>query len=344
MRIGGMFVPESIGEMRNDIPDGLLFCMSGRCALYACLADMGCTANSVAYVPSYTCETVLSAYCKAGYRLRFYDVDPEGLKPRFRIEDLEGVSVLSLCGYYGFSTYDETFVRLCHERGIIILHDTTHTPFAPDPLADYWAGSFRKWMGIACGGVAHKASGKFNIMLLEPDTEHLQGRYLAMEERKQALETHDASFDEKAGQTFWTTELRLRNMFGMFGSDQQSEDVLTHYDFVSMIKKRRENFRTIASNVSRQLGWKPVFQYLDERAVPSHYALYAEDRDKMSAYLSGQGIKSTVYWPIPPMINDISRYPGTQWIDHHILSVPLDQRYSRSDMEFLASVLDAYGA
>ena len=80
-------------------PDGdLAFTMSGRCGLYYCLEDiMLHDTRRVAYVPMYTCETVLGSYEKAGYQLKFYDID-ENLRSVFDPAALDEISVLSLCG------------------------------------------------------------------------------------------------------------------------------------------------------------------------------------------------------------------------------------------------------
>ncbi len=161
--LGSMFPPleSPPSPKRNgflkDIGSDLHYFMSGRCALYACLLDAKSNnENKIAYIPAYTCETVFASYEKAGYTLRFYDVDDHELTPLFKEEDLQGVSVLNLCGYYGFSRYDEQFLKLCKDQGIIIIQDTTHSIFSRDghspPCADYWAGSLRKWVGVACGG------------------------------------------------------------------------------------------------------------------------------------------------------------------------------------------------
>ena len=94
--IGGMFPLEKIGNgsglpLLDDYDS--LFLMSGRCALYASLLDLGNTSQKRAYVPAYTCETVLSAYHKAGYELLFYDIDPDGMTPVFKEEVLDDVTV-----------------------------------------------------------------------------------------------------------------------------------------------------------------------------------------------------------------------------------------------------------
>ena len=342
MVIGGMFeLEKAAGRLTEERPN-TIYTMSGRCAIYACLKDMGSSKKKIAYVPAYTCETVLASYQKAGYSLRFYDIDPDGLKPLFKEDDLEGVGIMNLCGYYGFLTYDDTFIDICHKKGITILHDTTHSPTYPDPKADYAAGSLRKWMGIASGGIATKSSGAFTFPLLPVDEEHMKGRYKAMEERSKAIETGDDSYNAKASETFWDTELRLREIFDAYSSDEYSVDIILHFNFKAMEKKRRSNFKTVISNLSKPRGWRPIYMSLKDNDVPSHFSLFADNRDDLQRFLRERKIASTVYWPIPPMIDDISRYKGASYIYDHICSIQLDQRYGKKEMEYLANSLNAY--
>ncbi len=347
--IGGMFPLEKIGN-GSGFPwigkKDVLFLMSGRCALYASLLDIGDVEPKRAYVPAYTCETVLSAYVKAGYELRFYDIDPEGMTPLFREEELDGVSVLGLCGYFGFCRYDRDFLLKCKDRGIKILFDTTHSPLKMEELADYQAGSLRKWMGIASGGVAVKMDGAFNVKPLAPEKAHLDGRYRALELRQEALDTGEEKFNEEASEVFWNTELRLRKMFDAFSGDELSERIIRNFDFDSMVEKRRENYQMVLDGINSPSGFSVVFDSLREDDVPSHFTVYADDRPDFQAYLKERGISSTVYWPRTPESEEVkdfdSRYPGAAYIYDHVCSVQIDQRYGKKEMDYLASVLSNY--
>ena len=89
---------------------------------------------------------VLAPFLKAGYELLFYDVSRD-LTPIFDERVLDRISVVNLCGYYGFCSYDREFIRKCSERGISIVEDTTHSIFSADgvdPHCDYVVGSMRK--------------------------------------------------------------------------------------------------------------------------------------------------------------------------------------------------------
>ena len=62
----------------------------------------------VAYLPSYTCETVTGCFVKANYEIYYYDVD-EHLVPQFDETLIDKISFL-ITGYYRFSTFDPEFV------------------------------------------------------------------------------------------------------------------------------------------------------------------------------------------------------------------------------------------
>ncbi|MCI8637907.1 MAG: DegT/DnrJ/EryC1/StrS aminotransferase [Coprococcus sp.] len=183
----------------------LSFTMSGRCGIYQCLEDIKQKDQKrVAYLPMYTCETVAAPFQKAGYTLRFYEVD-ENLRSIFDDAVINEISVLSLCGYYGFCNYDHEFVKECHERGVVIFEDMTHSLLCRDgmvPLCDYAAGSFRKWMDVASDGFAMKRRGKFEIGCQKPHQEHLALR-------RQYIDTH--SMD-----AFWDAEMMLRQIFDLY--------------------------------------------------------------------------------------------------------------------------------
>lgn len=169
-----------------------------------------------------------------------------------------------------------SFIQACKDRGIVILEDVTHSMLSADgidPLCDYFAGSFRKWMGIACGGIAVKRNGKFAKPLLPVDPTHLR-------QREAAIETAESD-------VFWEGEMRLRQMFDSFVGDERSEYILRHADFDAICAARRANFGAILNGMPKELhGIRSVFPVLTEAAVPSHFCLYAERRDELQAFLA----------------------------------------------------------
>lgn len=346
-QIGGFFPYESLPETENHFFEnlcppggGLRFFMSGRCANYYALEDIRLTdTRRIAYVPVYTCETVLAPFLKAGYELLFYDVTKD-LRPVFDETVLDRISVINLCGYYGFCRYDRDFIRKCSLRGVTILEDATHSIFSGDgmdPCCDYVVGSLRKWIGIPAGGFAIKRKGAFTLPVRQPDLTHLSLRSMSMR-GKQLLSRKDGQTDpedlEKLSDTFWDAELMLRRIFDSYDSDAESLEILRRYDFDRLKERRRINYSYLLEHMPEHPQITVIFPSLPRETVPSHFTVYARDRGKVRDYLAKRGIKTTSYWPQGPMV-DTQGCKDAAYIYAHVLSFPCDQRYDTGDMEYI---------
>lgn len=323
----------------------LAFLMSGRCAIYYALEDIMETDRiRVAYLPGYTCETVLAPFQKAGYELLFYDVDCT-MTPVFDPAVLDRISVLLICGYYGFCNYDRDFVQLCKNSKIHIIEDTTHSIFSldgVDPCCDYIAGSLRKWLGVAAGGFVIKTGGRFSHPLLLPDSVHLSMRAAAMLEKDTWSGSDKPAAMQKldaATAVFWDAEMMLRRIFDSYGSDPDSVYIMNHIDVENIRRKRRDNYQYLLDNLDTGTDLSPVFPDLEPETVPSHFTFYTEKRRQVQDFLTAHGISSTVYWPENDLVN-LSDYPGAAYIYSHVLSIPCDQRYGRQEMQYICDSLN----
>lgn len=350
--IGGYFSFDPLkGEENHFFEDlcpkdgNLKFLMSGRCGIYYVLEDIKLTDKKrVAYVPIYTCETVLAPFEKAGFELCFYDVD-KSMTPVFEDSVLDNISVILICGYYGFCNYDRDFVRKCSEKGIVVLEDTTHSIFSKDGIdehCDYIVGSLRKWIGVPSGGFAIKTKGEFTLPMLEPDPVHMSMRNYAMHTKKKVQENpdkYDVSELDDATTKYWDTEMMLRKIFDKYKSDKQSIYIMKHFDVQDVINKRVSNYRYLLDNMKPHPGLTIVFPLLTDKEVPSHFTLYARERSKTQDYLKQNGISTTAYWTKGPLI-DLENHPDATYIYDHVFSIPCDHRYDNEHMKYICDTLE----
>ncbi len=340
--IGGVFAPEpQVEEPTNwfthwpEITD-TVHMMSGRCALGYCLRDYLLRfSGKRCYVPAYTCETVLAPYEQLGMELIFYDFDLR-MTPRFDQAMLGEFDILHIAGYYGFSSYDEKFVRQAHDAGAIIIQDLTHSLFSFDglsPLADYAAGSARKWLGVAAGGIAYKRGGSFLLPPEAPDEEHLSRRFRLLDGARSSTGVTTNEMNDR----FWAAEGMLRQMFSYQASDLASIELMEHVDVTNLQARRRANYQTLLDLLlPTEFAPHIVFPVLDPATVPSHFTILYPKRDLLQQKLLELGIKTTAYWPTIPA--------GTEeftaaTIYRDVLSLPMDQRYDESDMKTVATML-----
>lgn len=339
LKMGGVFPPEETRAEENGFfeeicgPEGeVIFAMSGRCGTCCVLDDFAPTDPvKTAYVPLYICETAVAPFLKAGYELLFYDVD-RNLKPVFSEEVIPKISILFICGYYGFSRYDREFVRMCRDRGIMIYQDVTFSAFSEDgldPSADYIAGSFRKWVGAYSGGFALKRRGSFSKMPSAPDEKHILLR----------KKTVDNCDDE----AFWEAELYLRRIFDHYASDDMSEYILRHMDMQKIREKRRENYSLLLRElVPLKNHLEVIFPELDPGVVPSHFSMYCDDRKSFCRFMEERRVVVKQFWPVGPQVPDLTTHPDVRYIYDHIVSLPCDQRYGEPEMKQLAAWLLEY--
>lgn len=342
--IGGIFKVESKLSQKNGLlnklkKDGdIQFSMSGRCAISHCLRDYLAEGGIPrVYVPVYTCETVLAPFQQLGFELSFYDVT-KNFQPVFDDQLLRSTPLVLFTGYYGFMRFSEKDALTVKQNGNRIIQDITHTilnaePYSPS--ADYIAGSFRKWIGVVSGGVAIKKDGKFKSVPAKINEEHLALRRQAMN-----LASNCHSLDE-TDKLFWSGELLLREIFLNQESDQDSIDVINHFDSSQVINKRRENFRYLSSKLKTINGIDLAFPDLNEGDTPSHLSIFLNDRDELQKYLRANMIKTTVYWPKGPAIPENIPYQADYLFDK-ILSIPIDQRYSFKEMDTLYEKIADY--
>ena len=353
MEIGGFFPYEELQKEENGYID--LVCpdagdvrhlMSGRCAIYLCLQDSLLTdPKKAAYLPAYTCETVSGCFVKAGYRIYYYDVD-EHLAPIFDENLIGEISFLLICGYYGFSTYDEDFVKRCHSRGVTVMQDTTHTAFSPHeacPEADYIAVSLRKWMGVISGGLAIKRNGTFKVSPLPADMEHLSIRQEALTKREQYEKLGDETLNKESADAFWKAEWMLREIFDMQEGDADSLYRIKHYPLDTAVQKLRENYAWLLEHLPKNPAVRPIFPELPEDVCPMFFPFLCDDRESLMKHLAANQIPPKVYWPVPPFIH-IEEYPHAQYIYEHVMSISCDQRFSLEDMARVAEAFQAYAS
>ena len=73
--------------------------------------------------------------------------------------------------------------------------------------------------------------------------------------------------------------MMLRRIFDSYGSDRDSEYIIRHYDFEQLKQRRRANYQYLLEHMPEHPQITVIFPVLKEGAVPSHFTVYAKDRD-----------------------------------------------------------------
>lgn len=296
--------------------------------------------NRKVLLPEYICESVTECYEKS--QIEFYRINED---TSIDFEDLcvrlcEDVGTLFLAHYYGAIQDKEkmgAIVKKAHEHGIIVVEDVTQSMFSGTAyLGDYIVGSIRKWMMVPQGAFLVDRIG--NVDISEYAISNDNSRLDAMKLKDRFLKTGDNVKDE------------YRKLFAICeeGTDRQAVPklmsekairIMDSIDVAEIIERRRDNYEYLLSKLDK-MGIAPIVK-LGKNDCPLTLPIRIEkNRDEFRRYLIDNNIFCPVHWPMDGV--QIKERPMAVRNADTVLSLVIDQRYEREDMDYMADIISKY--
>ncbi len=328
--------PNSFLEYMGDMQ----YCLfdSGRSALKAISTTLG---DGYILMPEYICESVLK--CFSSERIVFYrlkddlQIDLEDFKRKLSGD----VSAVYLMHYFGSLQPENVlaFIRAEKEKyGFAIIEDTTHSIFSEkQTIGDYCAASLRKWFPVPNGGVLYtgnflnlhtydeikRSADNCKAYAMVLKTLYLNGRFDCNTEYRRIFTECEEKLDTQG-------EVKRISDF--------SEFLLRCIDVEDFAKKRRSNLNCLKDRLSG-IGMKQIVNFA-EKDCPLALPVLVPDRDGLHNYLAKNKIYCAVHWPFDG--NSRNERPLGVFLSEHMISLPIDQRYGKEEMEHLFQVIDEY--
>lgn len=295
------------------------------------------SAEKVALIPPYTCETVIAPFLKHGYALRAYSVG-EDLRatPEMLSRDIEesDASVVLLHSFFGFDSLpdcEEVILRYASDD-VVFIEDKTQSLFSSFPTlpAAYVTGSLRKWAGMPDGGYAVRRDGHFSVRPTEYDRDltkaKMNASFLKYRYLFQSIGEKAAFLDE-----YRVAEDILDAQSQYYAISPASEAAFLDLNIPELRRKRKENYQTVFDGIRNLNGVTPVCGELTEDVTPLYFLLLTENREKLQEQLRQADIFAPVVWPKSELLPKICAEAETLY--RHALCIPIDQRYDTDDME-----------
>jgi len=316
---------------------------SGRAAITRVL-ELECITQGTVLLPAYTCAAVVQPFAERGLRCKFYGIN-ERLEPDMDcIREVQDVSVFLHMGCFGFYTNNmlDTAIHSLKQSGVIVMEDITHSLFSAHTRHksnDYYVASLRKWFGVPSGGVIASsrkisATGKnANQELVEIRTEALvkKARYISMPDTGLKLEFNAL---------FHRAEQLLNADASACDIDSMSRDIVVRTDVGRLIIRRRENYAYLYERLSGCKSLTILGPALDQQCCPFCFPVLVHgSRDWVQSELAKKGIYCPAHWPPPGNLTG-SDFDSAKVLYDCELSIPCDQRYGLSEMEYIASAIE----
>lgn len=326
-----------------------LFVRDGRQAIKSVLmANYSNVKNVICYLPAYLCESILQPFKELNLQVKFYPLE-HPLKPKIN-SDIKK-SLIFLIDYFGVrSTSPNMLYDLLSNDNIVIM-DITHSIFDKQrfKISDenlYLIASLRKVFPIPDGGVVYYINPKFSINLNEPygyekmvEAMFLKKYYL---QHLNKIQNTQLKFLKELKDYFLKIYKEYEsakdiNTISLEKIPQLSLYILSKLLIKKIIIRRKLNLKYLYNFINKSFL---LFRYSDIKSPFFLPLLFNnnKERERIRLTLISNGIYTPIHWILP---RDIPRrYKYEYMISSRILSVPIDQRYSKLELNVVTEILN----
>ena len=296
-------------------------------------------------LPSYLCPDILDRFELNNIKYDFYNIAEDF---SIDIEDLKMKSVDSpavfFINYFGFLSSKEEY-RILSEiknEGKILIEDNVHCLFNRNIIGSFSFNSFRKF-------VPYDGSYLYSDYNLEPYIpkyeKGLSERIHLIREARELKtkfilnkEISENEYLEKfriADQTYITNNLEVGNKDEKYKID--------HIDWKLIAEIRRENYRYLVKMLLELRDIEVIFPELEQDTIPIGLPIYLKKgkRDELRDFLKRQDIFAPIHWNLQNDIRLSKNFVAIE-MSKEILTLVIDQRYSKGDMDSIYKFISIY--
>ncbi len=308
------------------------FSVNGRSALYDILNEIIDKNVRKIYLPVFCCSSIIECVKKSKLEIIYYKLNSK-LNPL--VNPKKNTSILVI-NYFGrISKFVEKYKK-SKSKKYILIEDATHSflniDFDPFDSSHYIYFSLRKHSHISAGGWSNASSQskkKYtdNQMLISDIK-------LFRKKKKNFLNQNKYRENEDCFVNFFRKkEIELSKIYSSDSLSKNLKNEICKYNWMDVSKKRRNNWLLLDSLLGKK--FKKIFKYLKKNEVPLGYIIIVKERNKLRNYLKKRRIYSSIHWPIYRNIKK-ANFKFEVDLSNHILTIPIDQRYSKNEIKYIA--------
>lgn len=279
------------------------------------------TAAKSIWLPYYQCETVREFLVRKKCHIKYYHIDDSFNPIGINQESDDAVVIVN---YYGIMSHDRMKYLSSLYHDVII--DNSQAFFCEPIENAYNVYSARKFVGVADGSyVIGRGANRF------------------LEEYEQGYSSDTAAFLLKrieygcAGKGY---ESRQINESRIDAEDIMRMSPLTHAmldgaDYERNKSRRKVNFR-YAHSLLKDINCINPLLYFDATTVPMIYPLVVEHEELLSALLEAKHFQGH-WWKY--ITEELPDNTFEHWLSRYVIPITIDQRYGKTDIDYLYSVI-----
>lgn len=292
---------------------------SGRDSLRL-IIESGKLHDRVFLLPDFLCDIVPIILNEYSIQYRHYTVHND---LSFDLGSIDDDDVVYITNYFGQHQQDS--LRYINNNTVIIDDVFSPFPYIPHTSSWYSFNSLRKISPLADGSIVYSSQPLAEQCIqFESGSEFSNKKYVAKNKKFDVIH-HGRGEEEEYLALFAAAEKMLNNQKPISSMSIASQ--LAFADFCVKLEDER---------LLRQKNYNMVRELLPDSVIPiqtnfySFAPLFLAERDAIKSHLMKHRIFLPVHWPCTSMLSQ------------HILSIPLDSRYSPEHMRAVCALIGQY--
>lgn len=318
---------------------------SGREALLLVALNCKPADGAVILIPAYCCWSMSAPFEKSGWEIVYYrlneDLTPDEGYLAGVLESRRPAAILTM-NFYG-SAPTERAVALAREKcpGITIIEDFSHCTFCFErifnPEVDFYVSSIRKSVGVCDGAIIIGRKPLDTRLIIADESGFSDLRTAAQASKDRYFHTKDPDAKQSFLNDLRRCETQLDDFDRPHPMSDRARRMLACLNGEKIAFARRENMKHLLVRLE-EAGMQTVPGL--ERSLggaPFSLPVLVERRDEVQRELARNGVYAPVLWPLCDRARETC--PVSARMADRMLSLPVDQRYGRDDMEEIARIV-----
>lgn len=320
--------------------DGMYFLNGGK----ACLRIIGDALRErgieQVLLPEYLCPSIITTLAQSGISGEFYRINEDlSINLDDVVQRIEGQRAFYFINYFGFppSASVGAFIKNLQQYDILVIEDNAQAGYPETSLGDFVFNSFRKLVPFDGAYLLTR----FNLApYIARYNKSINHRLPIIREYRQRLKGYlleDQDTYENLADLYYFAE-QAYETDGVVLGDLQEKLGIEHLDWKAIRQVRRDNYLYLLNLIQSFPEVTPLFPTLPDGVMPLGLPVYVNPviRDNVVDTLGESGISLLVHW------DEISRHPQTSRnlqavaMAQRMLTLTVDQRTTRRQLEYLA--------
>jgi len=317
----------------------------GRAALYYIFKVIKKKNNNIRILlPDYLCKSIVKTIEDIQLKFSFYPVDKKLHLDRAYFEKMakrktsHKIGIL-IINYFGLLSLNEDvrFIKNINRDWIVII-DNVQAFFEMNRKieADFIFTSFRKSLPVPDGGYV-KCHRDWTFPVKRKNNINISSLYKMIGGLLKYLKNYE-EIDDKVFLKFLEKGEKFLNNEEIYNSriSEMTLTILKNLDYKKIGAIRVKNFNYLKNRLSK-IGISPLIE-IEEGKIPLFFPIVIHNRNEVRSKLFKESIFCPVHWPI------CREYEGElrtgKFLSKNELSLVIDQRYSKNDMERISDILE----